>query len=432
MRSPWRLVLMNILVIALLPAFIVAAVLPARRRLFIWGSSPLLSNRYWSEAIREAGRPSVTLMENWFHSIHKRADFDLYFEDFGPRWLGRKVQMGLGTCGALIYALLRARVMHIPFNGFALNDTLIWRLESWLFRLAGAKLIVMPFGADFYKYSRVMDTSLRYGLLASYPERAHLEGRVARRIEHWSRHADTVVAGFLIDGLGRWDVTMPQMFSIDTRQWRPKQDYSAADGVNGAVRVLHTPNHRGYKGTEFILAAVDRLRSEGLKVELVLLERVPNDQVAEVMRTVDIHAEQFIFTGYALSGIEGMASGLPVMANLEAEAYTRLFRRYAFLDECPVLSSSPENLADQLRLLVRNPALREALGRAGVAYVEKYHSYAAARHLFGTIYDRLLDGQDVDLINLYHPLKPGRPLNAPRVTHPLVANHVPASADLKR
>ena len=37
-----------------------------------------------------------------------------------------------------------------------------------------------------------------------------------------------------------------------------------------------------------------------------------------------------------------MASGLPVLANLDHEAYTTVFRRYAFLNECPILSSSPE------------------------------------------------------------------------------------------
>ena len=420
-----RYLFMSLLTLLMAPVFLLAAALPSRKReKLIWGSAPLISNKYWSEALKEAGRPSLTLMEDFYSHINRREDFDLLFEDFAPAWLPRKIQMGLGTCFALIFVLRNARVVHIPFSGFALNNVLLWKLESRLFRLAGIKIVVMPFGADFYMYSRVMDTTLRYGLLASYPGLAKAEAKISRRVEHWCRHADAVIAGFLIDGLGRWDVTLPQMFSIDTKRWQPKTVYSDADGSKGSVRILHTPNHRGYKGTEFIVAAVEQLKREGLQVELILLERVMNDEVRRVMSEVDILAEQIIFTGYALSGIEGMASGLPVLANLQPGPYTDLFRRYAFLEECPILSTTVESVTDNLRILVTNPALRETLGRAGRAYAEKYHSYRSAEYLFGSVHRKLLDGADVDLINLFHPLKSDYSSGFPPIEHPLRAGRL--------
>ena len=116
------------------------------------------------------------------------------------------------------------------------------------------------------------------------------------------------------------------------------------------------------------------------------------------------------------------------MANLEHEAYTRVFRRYGFLDECPILSTTPETLADNLRVLVRAPALRRELGLAGRAFAEKYQSYAAARYLFGAIYERILDGREVDLLGLFHPLKSEYNRRTARVTHPLVENRLPAGS----
>ena len=196
--------------------------------------------------------------------------------------------------------------------------------------------------------------------------------------------------------------------------------------------MLHTPNHRGFKGTEYLVDAVERLRGEGLNLELTMLEGVPNSDVQAAMQQVDIHAEQFLATGYALSGIEGMASGLPVLANLEHDAYTRVFRRYGFLDECPILSTTPETLAGNLRLLVKNPELREELGRAGRAYAEKYHSYAMAQYMFGAVYDRILDGKDVDLINLFHPLKSEYSRRTPRVSHPLVESRLPPDSAYRK
>ena len=43
---------------------------------------------------------------------------------------------------------------------------------------------------------------------------------------------------------------------------------------------------------------------------------------------------------------------------------------------------------------------REALRE----YAERRHSPAASRELFGAIYRKIWDDEDVDLINFYHPL----------------------------
>jgi glycosyltransferase involved in cell wall biosynthesis len=163
-----------------------------------------------------------------------------------------------------------------------------------------------------------------------------------------------------------------------------------------------------------------------LLVELVLLESVPNEQVRQIMQEVDILAEQFVASIYALSGIEGMASGLPLLVNLESEPHTRLFRRYSYLDECPALSTSPETIVTNLRRLVTDPALRETLGRAGRRYVEKYHSYATAKYMFGSIYRRVLEGEEVDLMRLFDPFTSPYVMAIDRIDHPLVENRLPA------
>jgi glycosyltransferase involved in cell wall biosynthesis len=174
------------------------------------------------------------------------------------------------------------------------------------------------------------------------------------------------------------------------------------------------------------LAAIDQLKAEGLPVELVLAARSSNDQVRRLMQEVDILADQLILPGYGLNAIEGMASGLPVIANLEDRAATEVFRRYSFLDECPIVSAGPGTIAEVLRVLVANQSLRTELGTAGRAYVEKYHSYATAQYLFGSIY-RKFAGEDVDLMNLYHPLKSAYCRDKSVIKHPLVESRIPRS-----
>jgi hypothetical protein len=404
---------------------LIAVCLPKRRQKFIWGPTPIISNQYWADALREAGYDSIVLLST-VPAVRRSTMSGLYYHDLVPRWVRPGgLRRLLGRCFALNYILRQGRVIHLSFQGGPLGDTIFWRLEAYLLRWAGVKTIVMPFGSDAYMASRVLDISVRHGLLLSIPNMVQREVQIAKRVAYWSQQADIAMSWFMVDGLGRWDVACFSGICLDTNEWQAKTHYSPYDGRNGPVRVVHTPNFRGFKGTEFLLQAAQELQAEGLHVEVVLLEKVPNSEVRELMPQMDILMEQLLI-GYALSGMEGMASGLPVLSNLDNEVYTRLFRRYGYLNECPILSTTPETIKEQLRTLVTNPALREQLGRAGRQYVEKYHSFRAAQYLFGSIYDKLLEGKEVDLMNLFHPLKSEYNRQPPHIDHPLIENHLPA------
>jgi glycosyltransferase involved in cell wall biosynthesis len=388
---------------------------------------PLINNKYWSYAVRKAGHDSVTLVTHHYPA-YKREDFDVYYEDLvhGPfaRYLG-KLGVRIREFAAFGYILRHARVLHISFEGGPLGRTPYWRLEASLLRRAGIRTIVIPYGGDAHQYSQILNTPVRHALLADYPHAARREPEIRERVDYWSRHADCVICAALIYGMSRWDVTTPSVLALDVDAVRPKTAWSNADGRDAPVRVIHTPNHRTYKGTEFLENAVVALCEEGLRVELIVLQNVPNDRILRELSESDIMVEQLNAGSYGLSAIEAMAAGLPVISNLEDPARSSLFRRYAFLDECPIVSSTPEQVVRDLRTLVTNPGLRKSLGAASREYVVKYHSLDAAAFLFTSVYKRILDGETIDLMNLYHPLKSEYSRRLPRVEHPLVAGHLP-------
>ncbi|MEO7725951.1 MAG: glycosyltransferase family 4 protein, partial [Burkholderiales bacterium] len=51
--------------------------------------------------------------------------------------------------------------------------------------------------------------------------------------------------------------------------------YPRFDGARN-VRIVHAPNHRMFKGTRFLQQAVSELQNEGVPVELILVEKIPN------------------------------------------------------------------------------------------------------------------------------------------------------------
>jgi len=414
----------NFILLLLLPFIVLLALLiPKKKRKYIWGTTPLVNNKYWSKALQEMGLDSITLMEG-FYSIQKKCDYDLYFHELLPVYL-KKIHY-LKNIFAFFYILRHAKVFHTCFEGGPLGRTILWRLEIKLLKFFKIKIVVLPYGADAYMYSRVLDKSLQNGLLASYPHASSKEPLIQKKVFFFTKNADFTCGGFMsLDGFSRWDTVIHQFVVIDTKLWQCKRQYSDSDGINDSVKIIHTPNHRGFKGTEFLLKAIENLKKKGLKIELILLEKIPNDKVRDYMQEADILAEQFIAIGYALSAIEGMASGLVTLSNLSDDRYTRIFRRYSFLNECPIVSTPPEMLERNIEVLVRNPQLRKELGLLGRSYVEKYHSYKTSQYLFTNVYDKILYNKDVDLMNLFHPLLSEYNKCSPVINVPLEENKIP-------
>jgi glycosyltransferase involved in cell wall biosynthesis len=372
----------------------------------LWGPDPVPSNKYWSTALSEIGYQSKTLMYGFYH-ISKKEDFDYYYDDFPLRSnffrrLFRKIPK-LRSFFIFIFAVKNFDIFHIPAHGFVLRNTLLKKYEAQLLHWLKKKIVVLPYGSDFYRYSKVPDGSFRHALLKSYPIAGRNETEIATNYKYWVKHADCLINTLQIEGTGRWDILPLSYIGIDTKIWHCKTYFSENNGINGAVYVTHTPNHRGFKGTEFIIEAIEKLKKEGLQIEFTLIEGKSNIEVKEILQTnTDILVEQIIATGYALSGIEGMCCGLPVLSNLEDENFRKLFSRYSYLSECPIYSTTPETIVDNLRILITNPPLRRSLGLASRAFVEKYQSYKASQAMFEVVYNKIWFGkQDFELLDFY-------------------------------
>ena len=386
---------------------------PEKPRL-VWGSDPIINNSYWSKGMKSAGYMSETFTTDYF-SINKRDDWDLILSEKYDWTLPQ-----LKPLVAFVDSLFRYDVFIISFKGFFIGKWPFSYLQAQILKLAGKKIIVIPYGGDSYVYRRIRSMGTLHGLMISYPMPSLDQERISRDVDYWCANADAVIPWFMgPDGFGRWDVLMPSPLSINLEHWAATTRDNDADGASGTVIITHAPNHRGFKGTEFILKAVSNLQAEGLKIELRLLEKISNVEVCGILqKETDILIDQIICTGYAMNALEGLASGLPVISNLEDNAYTMPMRRWSFLGECPIVSASPETLEDVLRKLVTRPKLRRQLGSAGRAYAEKYHGLDSGQYLFGNVIDYVY-GRCDSLINLYHPLLGEYPNRSPRIEHPL-------------
>lgn len=402
---------------------------PIQKPRLLFGLDPIISNKYWSQALQEKGFDSTTIMWDYYSSINNQSDFDLYVHDLFPlKYLSKKfsklISSRIGGYFVFIYSLLKFDIFHFNFQGGPLNRTPLKFIEAFLLQSVGKKIIVLGYGGDFYQYSKVLNPFWKHGLIVNYPNFAKNEHKIQKRVNYWIKNADIIINGFQIDGLSRYDLLPFSHVVLNTKEWKMQSKQKAKKGE--AIKIVHTPNHRGIKGTEFLISAVNDLKKEGYSIDLILLEKVQNSVVRKIMQEeADILVSQLNSDAYGLSSIEGMACGVPVICNLEEGYYTPLFRRFSYLNECPILSATPENIKEILRKLIEDAELRRVLGKAGREYVEKYHSYQTCKYMFSKVYEKIWFNQEIDLINMYHPLMPNSYNNLyPKVNHPLVKNKI--------
>jgi glycosyltransferase involved in cell wall biosynthesis len=365
----------------------------ARRKPRIWhGLAPLHLTPPMVRADRLAGYPVRSVV---VHSRQRRYalvsedEFDAVFENIGSwydaYWRALMDLLWHGDIWSAHFESLFFAPEHRRRNDIAFG----------LIRAVGIRIVVSAHGGDILYRDRIRTrfdwverTERDY---PSWDLVAH--GQVAlERIRLFKRHAAMVLPGdsTLLRFLPRNDLLF-KYFPVDCDMLRPRPQTPRAVPL-----IVHAPNHRFTKGTDFLLAAVDRLRARGLAVDLQLIEGVPRAEALELYAHADIIADQFCGGAFGSFALEGMALGKPVLTYLDQEHLgDPVFN-------VPIVNSNGDNLEAVLAVLVTSRALRERLGKAGRAAVETYHSVEALAEVWRVIHDHVWWGHPLDLSHTKH------------------------------
>lgn len=150
------------------------------------------------------------------------------------------------------------------------------------------------------------------------------------------------------------------------------QPASPQPDANRPLRIVHASNHRMFKGTRFLIEAVDQLKAEGEQVELVLVEGIPNAQALELYKSADIIFDQCLMGNYGYFALEAMALGKPVMC------FIRHPEQYLLSpEECPIIRIHVSTLKEDIRSLLRQREELSEIGKRGRHYVQTHFSVQA-------------------------------------------------------
>jgi len=362
-----------VLAVVLMPLRLVRRLLTRGQTRSLWAGTPIINMAINARAERRLGVDARSLVYTTYY-ITDEFDYDL------SAWSRLPGGAGAVPLFVFLWACLTADRLHFYCDRGLLPPRRLFTFdfrELYVYRLLRIPVFLWTFGADV----RSRDLSMAAGEPNCCSE-CDAPGRhcicdpvqARRNIAALSRLSSAMFAG-LGDMFGftpSRDDTFFWPIDLETDNGRKYRPVYPESQTERPVRIVHAPNHRKFKGTRYLIDAVDELRREGMQIDLVIVERMSNREAIEIYRSADLIFDQCIMGNFGFFALEGLALGKPVMCFIRKPSEYLLAP-----EECPIVNTHIATLRDDLRRLLLERHRFGEIGRLGRRYIEKHFSLDA-------------------------------------------------------
>lgn len=358
----------------------------------LWGVTPIAGLNFGRSADRFLNVRSESIT---FNSYYITSEFDYNLSKLQDYIIQNHNEL-FYTFRRYVFAwaLLRYDIFHFyndrgilePAGGYGSDRFGISILEMKTIRRAGKALFTYAYGADHRMRNKTLATDpLNFCMECPEPGKFCLcddEGGM-EMLETIRDNATRMIGcGLSLDLLP--DARALNYLVVDTDALIPDSTAMTAPS-EGPLRVGHFPNHGFFKGSRFLIAAIEDLQAEGHAIELVQFSGLPREQILKSMQTVDVVVDQLISGSFGLTAIEAMALGRPVICRLRDGI------ALASRQECPIIEADPSNIKTILLNIIQDRSLLDGLGDRGRYYAGRYHSIESLACRLSELYSENID-----------------------------------------
>lgn len=216
-------------------------------------------------------------------------------------------------------------------------------VELSILRLRRIPMIVIYQGSDARNAGgkncpRCAATSI---LLCEYSNTHRLRRRKINRFRYFGAKIFAMNPD-LLDYLPKSAEFLPySVFQLDVSIAKPEAD------ATRPLLISHAPSNRIIKGTAKIIEAVERLKNEGISIDIDLIENVTNAETIRRIASSDLFVDQLGIGWYGLAAVEAMSLGKPVLCYLEPEQLDKVPAQMA--KDIPIVSVNEQSIEEALR-----------------------------------------------------------------------------------
>lgn len=227
----------------------------------------------------------------------------------------------------------------------------------------------------------------------------------------WGKFRNSVADFQCLSGGNRADYNVdpsvhevPEFYCLDPELWQPQLKVpdafrlrSAPDATLWLYHAVGNKDSRtdekgvNIKSSHVYLPLVEKLRGQGVSLELLEPTGIPNVDVRSLQVQADIFLDMLTYGWFGATAREAMMLGKPVICYIRPEWLESVRRELpAYADELPIVSATPDTVEAVLRDLIANPEKRRKIGDLGRAFAIKWHSADAGGRRMDDVYSTLL------------------------------------------
>ena len=198
----------------------------------------------------------------------------------------------------------------------------------------------------------------------------------------------------------------PWFYCLDTNFWNPEtlipSNYLLPFQLD-IVKIYHSvgdfekrrdSKNVTIKCTHIYLDLIDKLKKEGLPVELIFFHGLPNKIIRYYQMQSDIVVDMLTFGFFGANVREAMMLGKPVVCYLRPEWLEDMRKEIPdYVAELPVVSATPDTVEEILRELIGNKEKRQEIGRKSREFAVKWHGSDKAAQYFDQFLSLQIEGK---------------------------------------
>lgn len=273
-----------------------------------------------------------------------------------------------------IRSIFKYDVFHFHFG----SSLLPYNLDLPILNLLKKKVVMHYWGSDIRQYS-IAKNYLFFNTLSELQMicTQRDENEIIKKIEMIAKYCDlTVVGDHSLLPYSTKSLVVKQAIDLI------KFPYIDNKNKNGKIKIVHAPSNADKKGTKYVMFTIEKLKNENGHFEFILVENKTNEEALEIYKEADIIIDQLLLESHGVFAIECMALGKPVLCRIHEE-FTKCY------SGLPIMSTDPNNLYNNLKLLIENQELRRELGERGRKYVEEVHDSKKVAKQLLELYENL-------------------------------------------
>lgn len=185
-------------------------------------------------------------------------------------------------------------------------------------------------------------------------------------------------------GLGYKRFNKTYGFPVQLPSFRLETKIQEKDLYHNEIIVYHGINRLGFKGSDIILAAIDKLEKIKLpNVKFIVTEKVPFQEFKKNLELCDIYIDQCFSDDYGMATLLALGMGKVVLTSL-----VNYCEKEEDHSQSPIIRIEPNvgSVFDKLKNIVSSPIELQNRAKNALSYVEKNHN---PRKSFSIIVDNL-------------------------------------------